>query len=575
VVWGDHLRPMLTYREAVRLQRTCKVLKKVVREHYKDLSQRCRGGIRIERLHEMLTTFPSARVVPPYCHDSRDWTPERSEALMQWLRGEGHGGAITAIMPYGDGAAVASTSILEAWRAGALPSLKRVAATPDFPSHRAVLTEVPLGGVHELCLRISSSQDWEPQLPALGVVRQLPVLTKLTLQACAPKNFELLAQWPAFIPASLNVLSIVAKHSEGLSQSLLIALPGVIGASGAVLERLEIEVTLSHVEKVDDRLINVAQALRCSPTLRVLNLSKSGPIFCRGGARGMSGRGDANVRADHMEQLRVQWADVISRLSSCRELQVLVLPSISVELVFPPDTFFAHLVHLRISDDEREHPPGAGVMGLWELMASGGLPALTKLKVTFEGRLPGLEKTRTRVAPALEAVAGTLTHLHLTYGGAGRSDERAAYELGVAVGKLRRLKKLTLDLFEDGRAYHAVAQGLAAGGSGCPLPLLWRVAVISFIQYDDAEDLLTSLLLPSVRVFSFHGFNFQSKLRMACALRQVGYSHNWVSVFQDLISERKAALQAVSECNHLNPHQDRVGHRVNNRDWKFDAHEDT
>jgi hypothetical protein len=49
------------------------------------------------------------------------------------------------------------------------------------------------------------------------------------------------------------------------------------------------------------------------------------------------------------------------------------------------------------------------------------------------------------------------------------------YELGVAVGKLRRLKDLALDLSEDGRAYHAVAQGLAASGGDRPLPLLWRV----------------------------------------------------------------------------------------------------
>jgi hypothetical protein len=51
-------------------------------------------------------------------------------------------------------------------------------------------------------------------------------------------------------------------------------------------------------------------------------------------------------------------------------------------------------------------------MGLWELMASGGLPALAKLSVRFDGRLVGEEVT-SRMAAALEAVSGTLMHLEL------------------------------------------------------------------------------------------------------------------------------------------------------------------
>jgi hypothetical protein len=73
------------------------------------------------------------------------------------------------------------------------------------------------------------------------------------------------------------------------------------------------------------------------------------------------------------------------------------------------------------------------------------------------------------------------------------------YELGVAVGKLRRLKDLALGLSEDGHFYHAFAQGLAASGGDRPLPLLWRVWVSSEVKTN--ADLLASLLLPSVRVF--------------------------------------------------------------------------
>jgi hypothetical protein len=63
------------------------------------------------------------------------------------------------------------------------------------------------------------------------------------------------------------------------------------------------------------------------------------------------------------------------------------------------------------------------------------------------------------------------------------------------MGKLRRLEDLTLNLFNEGRFYLAVAQGLAVAGGDRPLPRLWRLAVVSGCVTDDA-DLLASLLLP-------------------------------------------------------------------------------
>jgi hypothetical protein len=178
--------------------------------------------------------------------------------------------------------------------------------------------------------------------------------------------------------------------------------------------------------------------------------------------------------------MRVQWADVLAGVSACRELQVLVLPEIVLEPLFPPGTAFGRLTHLETCDDEREHPPDAGVLGLWELMASGGLPALAKLSVTQEGWVaPGV---RTRVGPAFEAVAGTLTHLHLRmpkYCDIRFDELEVGYELGVAVGKLGRL---TLDLFWDGRAHHATARGLAASGGDRPVPLLRQVRSFSVLD---------------------------------------------------------------------------------------------
>jgi hypothetical protein len=138
-----------------------------------------------------------------------------------------------------------------------------------------------------------------------------------------------------------------------------------------------------------------------------------------------------------------------------------------------------------------------------------------------------VEEARSRVTPALEAVAGTLTHLHLEkfdqeLGWSG-DEVKVSYELGAAVGKLWRLKDLALDLSQDGRVYHAVAQGLAANGGGGHLPLLWRVMISS--EFDANADMLASLLLPSVRVFRLDFQDRPQALLIACALRQAGYKH--------------------------------------------------
>jgi hypothetical protein len=58
----------------------------------------------------------------------------------------------------------------------------------------------------------------------------------------------------------------------------------------------------------------------------------------------------------------------------------------------------------------------------------------------------------------LEAVAGTLTQLCFTSEYLYGDEVSTGYELGVAMGKLRRLKDLALSLSYDGRIYPAVAQ---------------------------------------------------------------------------------------------------------------------
>jgi hypothetical protein len=215
----------------------------------------------------------------------------------------------------------------------------------------------------------------------------------------------------------------------------------------------------------------------------------------------------------------VHWADLLAGLSSCRELEAAMLSRVDVEPLFPPSTVFGRLTHLEISDYEREHPPSAGKVGLWELMASGGLPTLAKLSVWLKGRWLGVEEVRSRVAPALEAVAGTLTHIGLGKGYhlPRHEDFEMVYELGVAVGELRLLEDLVLELIRDGRIYHAFAEGLAASGGERVLPLLYRVKLATRIKA--SHDKVVSLLLPSVRVFEL----CYPVTLTACTLRQAGY----------------------------------------------------
>jgi hypothetical protein len=523
VVWEAHLLRLLTCKDAARLGCTCKALRVVVRERFKDI-----GTIDSECMQAALTTFPRARSVT-FDDYSNVWEHVEREALLQWLCEGGRGRhleGITVEYPYSPAMLV----IHEALQAGALPSLKRLDARLDHETQRALLRQgFLLGGMHELRLNFHRRDaDWlqtepqlaEPQLAALGLVRQLPALTRLEL-AVSYRPDEIV-EWPPFIPPSLKALHIGVSlcGGPGSIESLLGALPGMLEASGARLDRLEVYIP-HFFERLGDGLVHLAQVLRCcSPTLKSCSISV-----------GFLSTLHADPLVEEEERLRVQWADVLAGVSACRELQVLKLPSIKVEPLFPPGTAFARLTHLEICDHERQHPPVAGVMGLWEVMASGGLPALAKLSVRLEGRRGwvGLEEVRSRMAPAFEAVAGTLTHLHLSCGllCGSRSDEvEVGYEVGVAVGKLRRLKDLALVLSRDGRVYHAFAQGLVAGGGDRPLPLLWRVMLP--LEVKTYADQAASLLLPSVQVFdSDHHGSTYGALVTACALRQAGYKHTW------------------------------------------------
>jgi hypothetical protein len=377
-LWEDHLLPLLTCKDAARLGCTCKALRGVVREHFKDL-----GDIKLNRLQPALTTFPRATSLAPHCPRAGSWGDAESEALMEWLREGGRGAGITTMTTSSCDHLVPGV-IHTALRGGALPSLTAVDVRVSKETHRAFMTEGLVGGMHELRLMVVSRREMAPELAALGLVRQLPPLATLELEidGCSSDDEEEANQveWPPFIPPSLKTLRLRWWSRKGsAAEPLLRALPGMLGASGARVERLEVTIPSAH-DELGDGLVHVAQVLRhCSPTLKHLRLRAwDSEGIC-------VGKGDGEYDEVQVDQLREQWAGVLAGVSACRELQALVLPYIEVETVFPPGTAFARLTHLEISDCERDHPPFAGVITLWEVMASGGLPALAHFTLQLEG----------------------------------------------------------------------------------------------------------------------------------------------------------------------------------------------
>jgi hypothetical protein len=521
-IWEDHLLPLLTGKDAGRLGRTCKALRGLVHEHFTGGF----GMIKLDELQAALTVLPRARTLVLYEPPNRPWGDANKDAVVQWLREGGRGRHLTSagLIAW----AAAPRFVHAALQAGALPSLKSISANLRDETQRASLTRGLLGAMRGLNVHFAYTENHpeiDSQLAALGLVGQLPALTKLKLEMSLHAEGVVDVEWPPFIPPSLKNLFVRVWE---LTESLLRALPGILEASGARLERLE--VLLPHAFKdVGDGL---AEALSyCSPTLRAfLQTNLGGPL---------SVDEKAVDYEDQMERLRVEWEGVLAALSTCRQLEVLSLRPVEIEPLFPSGTAFSRLTHLEILDHERERPPDAGLMGLWELMASGGLPALAKLSVMLEGRWGGVEEVKTRVAPALQAVAGTLTHLCLAHLCIGKSvdgekwfspEADVEFEMGVAVGKLRRLEDLGLSLLGcEGRFYHAFAQGLTASGGGDPLPHQWRV----MLPHSTGSGVrhVASLLLPSVReIFTSHCcYHRHALLSIACALRQIGYKHTWAA----------------------------------------------
>jgi hypothetical protein len=157
----------------------------------------------------------------------------------------------------------------------------------------------------------------------------------------------------------------------------------------------------------------------------------------------------------------------------------------------------------------------------WDAVADGRLPALATLSLKNLYQL-SLGDGVGRLARAFEAVAGTLKSLTLSGLSGADLPAGACYELGAAIGKLRRLKSLCASL-TDGRDYHAMGRGMASSG-GCPE--LFQVRLQGLKGNVDWLSLEPSLMVPSVRDLYIGGRGTEEEaLLLCCGLVQMGYRH--------------------------------------------------
>jgi hypothetical protein len=129
------------------------------------------------------------------------------------------------------------------------------------------------------------------------------------------------------------------------------------------------------------------------------------------------------------------------------------------------------------------------------------LPWPSSLSSSDEGIHWGGHEEEEGGGEPLEGMAGTLRRLAVGDVSADSCDPPPAvlHQLGVAIGKLRRLRYLHLYLFGDGRSYRQVGRGLAASEVRCPelfhLRLSGERSNFDMMAYEPA------LIVPSVRDF--------------------------------------------------------------------------
>jgi hypothetical protein len=496
-LWREHLSPWLSIPEAAGLRVLCKAMKALVREWPVHMDDHLFGGSVIdspEKLEAALTCFPAIESLTITLDEPL--APAEESELVELLRG--HGGRLKRVNVEGGGA---KRLLSSAVRAGALPSLTRFKFALEDPVHREILS----GGVLPLLERVSVkaiTQHRGETAAALEPLRRLKHLRFLSLFWYHVRDAAL----SPFIPPSLKTLSL-SVEPVGLLEKLLPNLSSELQASGARLEAFIFCGIESMCSEGGDAL---AQVLRkCSSTLKTLKLEDGyGPLTSY-----------------------FTWVPDFAPalVSCCATLEVLHCPWEVFSALPASCPTFPRLTELEL---QRARLAVGLESPAWDIMINGRLPALTSLEVVFsDGLVWGEGKRRgeggSRMTRAFEAVAGTLRRLNVrVYFRCHQNDvpAGACHELGLAIGKLRRLRHLDIhELLTDGRNYRAVAEGVAASG-GCPE--LFEVIVDGLAKNFEWFVIKPSLVAPSVRNLDITGrFTKEEALSLCCALLEADYEH--------------------------------------------------
>jgi hypothetical protein len=299
---------------------------------------------------------------------------------------------------------------------------------------------------------------------------------------------------PPFIPLSLKSLTLSWEHIDVQPLMLPGRLSSMIKSSGAKLHTLEL-----YLAKLGDEI--TARGVRsllqtCAPTLTHVDLDIESPVLAS------------------MEV-------VAEGLARCEHLTGLTTPMST--FATPLGNISAGLLVLRLNNK-----PGGrqdcSDFALWGLMARGDLPLLSWLSLDCDGWRWGPD-VRTAMVAAFEGVAGTLkklwfnqTDFCVSVDGVGA--DSAVRQLGEAIGKLRRLEALNLNVGKQGRQYHRIAQGM--GNGACPALRSLTIDIDSGAAWMSCQPSIIRPTLQNLQVF-FGTAAGSEPLFTASALMSLGF----------------------------------------------------
>jgi hypothetical protein len=496
-VWQGVITPLLSEWEAARLRGVSKALKGVVNEMPLELDN---VDVR-EDLRMALTCFPAAESL----HLSLDGSLEAAEesTVVELLRE--HGETLKRVTA---ATGPARRLLSSAVQAGALPKLSCFWVSVADPVHRQVLSDGRFKQVAQMDVTATDLCDGQ-QLAALEHLRHLPKLHSLSVTWGGPTPQAVV---PLFIPASLKSLTLNGKHGLGPLVALLQVLPSTLQESSARLE----EVTLCQVREFSAEGADATAEVLCT---------------CSSSLKGFT------WYVSHLHGTSDDCAaQVASGLASCcGRLEHLRVP-LSVFRRLPATcTSFPHLNKLNLYCGEDE--PTAFGSPVWDRLTAQQLPVLANLSITGPGLYWGDEpegREEYRLVRALTAVAPTLRRLtisDLQIAGYGDPPECLGRQLASAIGKMRRLRFLSLCLGESGHTF----QHAAPWPKECPE--LFEVHLDSLdhdadLVLDEESDDGRTVLLPSVRVLRCTSESLDEHLVLCCGLVERGYKYRYEAVYR-------------------------------------------